>query len=119
MRKTLVYGIIIFQLALIGSLIRGLQLSYKSKERLVEMSNTRDKLVQDNTQLNSEIKYVESDYYVEKVARDELHLARPGEKVVIIPETEQIREEAQQSNNNHVETANWQKWWDLMFTSTK
>ncbi len=114
MRKTIVYGILFFQIALIGSLIRGLQLSYKSRERLVEMKSTRDKLVSENEKLRSEIAYVESDYYVEKIAREELHLVRPGEKVVIIPETEMLNDEEQQSNNNQVDTANWQKWWELM-----
>lgn len=114
MRKTVIYGIIIFQIALIGSLIKGLQLSYKSRERLVEMKITRDKLLKENASLKQEIAYVESDYYAEKVAREELHLARQGEKVVIIPETELLNDEVQQSNNSQEEAKNWQKWWELM-----
>lgn len=119
MRKIVIYGIILFQIALIGSLVRGLQLSFKSRERLVAMNDTKNKLMQETEKLKREAEYVQSDYYVEKVAREELHLVKPGEKVVIMPEIEPSKIIEQGTSNIDDDRANWQKWWELIVRSNK
>jgi hypothetical protein len=53
---------------------------------------------------------VASPYYLEKVARDELGLAKPGERVVIVPDQYRAREPESQRAEDVVEKANWQKW---------
>ena len=114
MSKIWIYAILLFQLALIGSLVRGLQLSYKSRDRVELLKETKEKLESENEQLKAQARYVQSDYYVEKVAREELQRAKPGETVVILPETETNTVETKAPNRRIEKLANWQKWWSLL-----
>ncbi len=114
MRKIVLYGIICFQLLLIVSLIRGIQTSKKSAVRISNMEETRDKLIEEQNKLKKEGQYVASQFYLEKVARDELHLSRPGETVVIIPEGSTQGISKQDKPDTQVEEANWQKWWRVL-----
>ena len=113
--KILIYAILLFQLAVIGSLIRGIQLSKKSQERVMALRVAKDKLLAENAVLKDKVEFVKSDYYVEKVAREELQKAKPGEKVVILPESQQIREERQELHIvEEKRLHNWEKWWRLL-----
>lgn len=114
-KKPLIYAVLFFQLALIGSLIKGIQISQKSKERVEMLKKTKADLEKENAKLQADAKYVESDYYVEKVAREELQKAKPGETVVIMPE-ERVQPAANsgEKNVNKREEKNWEKWWDLI-----
>ena len=52
-------------------------------------------LNQDNEQLGDDVKMLKSDpHTVEKIARDELGLAKPGEIVIKIPQAQQLPETA-------------------------
>ncbi len=113
--KVLIYAILIFQIALIGSLIRGIQLSSKSKERVELLQEKKQQLETENAKLKADVAYVQSDYYVEKVAREELQKAKPGEQVVILPETTSQRSESNNlGNKEERERKNWEKWWELL-----
>lgn len=114
-RKVVVYVVLIFQVALIASLIRGIQLSKRSSERVEQLRETKQKLEEENARLHEEAKYVESDYYVEKVAREELQRAKAGETVVILPEVAVENEEGKwQSRTQSKEQRPWEKWWALL-----
>ncbi len=83
------------------------------------MKETKNKLLQETEALKKEAEYVQSDYYVEKVAREELHLVKPGERVVIMPGIEPIKDIEQGISNIDDDRENWQKWWNLVVTSAK
>lgn len=108
------YGVIIFQIALIGSLIRGLQLSYKAKDRVGELEQKRDILLDEQAELNNKAKIVQSEYYLEKIAREELQKSKPGETVVIMPENESFASLETLESKKNEELPNWQKWLDLL-----
>lgn len=114
MRKLAVYGIIFFQILLIVSLIKGIQVSRKSKERLADLENTRNKLASESAKLKKEAEVVASEYYLEKVAREELHLVKPGETVVIVPEGTVVEDRNQEVEVRESKKANWEKWWELL-----
>ncbi len=115
MRKWGQYAIIVFQILLIISLARGIQLSKRSNLRITSLEESRDKLLVEQEKLRQQEAFVQSPYYLEKVAREELHLSKEGETVVIVPEGMM-----QESGNSHQvvvkegEKANWQKWWDVL-----
>lgn len=114
MRKIILYVVILFQIALIVSLVRGIQLSRRASLRIASMEEAKAKLIAEQEKLKQEEEYVQSPYYLEKVARDELHLSKPGETVVIVPEgtiTEARREKLEDSES---EKANWRKWWEVL-----
>ena len=114
MRKIILYIIILFQIALIISLVRGVQLSRKSAIRIASMQETKAKLVEEREKLKKEEEYVQSEYYLEKVARDELHLSKPGETVVIVPELIVSQNSEQRIFNIEKEKPNWLKWWEVI-----
>lgn len=96
------------------SLISGIRLSLKSKERIQSLAETKQKLEAEQKKLVDQQTYVQTPYYLEKVARDELHLARPGETVVIVPEGTMTEDRSQKIEGSRVEKANWQKWWGVI-----
>lgn len=110
MRKIVLYGIIIFEILLIASLVRGIQLSRLSSVRIAKLEEEKVKLESEHERLKNEGEYVKSEYYLEKVARDELHLSKPGETVVIVPDGLRIGESANLQTREEVEKENWQKW---------
>lgn len=114
MRRYILYGVIIFQIALIISLTRGIQVSRRSAERIASLEETKMKLEQEKIRLQEEAKYIESPYYLETVAREELKLSKPGETVVIIPESLLLNQPSEQKVQEVEEKENWQKWWEVL-----
>jgi hypothetical protein len=57
---------------------------------------------------------VKSEYYLEKVAREELNMSKPGESVVIIPDGTINENKEQKVTNANEEWENWQKWWVVL-----
>jgi cell division protein FtsB len=114
MRKWGQYAIIVFQILLIISLARGIQLSKRSNVRIANLQGERDKLMAEAQKLQKEGDYVASPYYLEKVAREELHLSKEGETVVIIPEGAIVETRDEVVSASEGEKANWQKWWDVL-----
>jgi len=114
MRKYILYGVILFQLALIVSLTRGIQFSKRSAERIASLEETKQKLEEEKTKLQEEASYIESPFYLEKVAREELHLSKPGETVVIIPEMQKSVVTSDQKEEDRDEKTNWEKWWEIL-----
>ncbi|MEI8232915.1 MAG: septum formation initiator family protein [bacterium] len=110
MRRIILYVIIIFQIILIISLVRGIQLSRRSVSRIASMQETKEKLRLEQEKLKEEGKYVQSDYYLEKVAREELHLSKPGETVVIVPDSQIVSQLSESKPLDQLEKPNWQKW---------
>lgn len=114
MKQFLLYATILFQLGLIISLVRGIQLSLRSKERITALQTTKQKLEAEQSRLSADEEYVKSAYYLEKVAREELHLAKPGETVVIIPEGKIVESKEQRTENIEQSKPNWQQWWEIL-----
>ena len=51
----------------------------RAAERVLALSSEKLALINRITQLNSQLDYVQTDAYVQRVARDELNLIMPGE----------------------------------------
>ena len=114
MRKIVLYGVIFFQILLIASLIRGIQLSRRSSERIANLEDTKAKLLEESARIKAEGEYVKTPYYLEKVARDELNLSKPGETVVIVPDSLRVSGGRSEQEWEEVERENWQKWWSVL-----
>lgn len=114
MRKYILYGVILFQIALIISLSRGIQVSKRSAERIAGLERTKQKLEEEKAKLQEEARYIESPYYLETVAREELKLSKPGETVVIIPEGVIVQTKEQGRSEIEEEKENWEKWWEVI-----
>lgn len=72
-----------------------------------------------NTELRRQTEYLQSPDYVEKVAREQLNLVRPGDVplVVVSPVGKETPVEARPapSQTRPEIFPNWQRWWDFFF----
>lgn len=62
--------------------------------------------------------YLQSDEYIEKVAREELNLIKSGERAVIVlapTPTARLTDEAPPKVKKPDLRPNWQRWWDFFF----
>lgn len=67
----------------------------KMEERLDQLSQEYKEKIEQNQQLKEEIERVKSPAYIEKVAREELGLVKPGE-ILLIP----VEEDEQQNEDD-------------------
>jgi hypothetical protein len=92
-----------------------MQISKKSSVRIESMQETKAELEEEKAKLQKEQENVNSEYYLEKVAREELHLTKPGETVVIVPESVIV---GTQVGEQKVETQelkpNWVRWYMIL-----
>ncbi|MGM0446022.1 MAG: FtsB family cell division protein [Bacillota bacterium] len=68
------------------------------EERLDQLSQEYEEKIEQNQQLKEEIDRVKSPAYIEKVAREELGLVKPGE-ILLIP----VEEDEQQNEDDEEE----------------
>ncbi len=99
---------------MIISLLRGIQLSMRSKERIANLEERKQQLEDEVRELKTREEYINSPYYLERVAREELQLAKPGETVVILPDTSYLISDKNQKIEEDRERPNYLKWWDVL-----
>jgi len=107
------FTIFIYLMFSIGS--RTIQL-YGSKAEADGLKEEIAALEQENKHLLKNKELVTSDAYIEKMAREELGMSRPGEQPVIILSDADKSSEAE----NAATTAKdprpyWRQWWDMFF----
>jgi cell division protein FtsL len=81
------FGVILLIALVVGSLFgdRGILQLVSQRERAEELARQIDEMRTENQRLAQEIKALQADpRAVERLAREELGLARPGEKVFLI-----------------------------------
>ena len=64
----------------------------RTKQEIQKVQGEIARLNKENTALSEEVKALKSDpHKIESIARDELGLAKPGEVIIKIPKSEQIK----------------------------
>jgi len=114
MRKYLMWGGIFFEVILIISLVRGIELSIRARSRVDTLKTRREELLQEREKLAEKLVYVQSEEYLESVARDELNLAKPGETVLVVPEGALLEGEAEEIEEE-VKLPVYKQWWEVFF----
>jgi cell division protein FtsB len=74
------------------------------------------KLEKQNMEISDLINYFSSQNFIEKEARQKLNLTHPGEKVVIVPEKQNI---SQNKKTNNTSEKKYIKWWNFFFNHTQ
>lgn len=113
MRKFWLYLVIIFQLGLLVSLTKGIQISLSAKNRVNELEKQKESLLAEKKRLEDEYKYVQSPEYLERVVRDELNLTKEGETIVLLPPQEVVTQQEQEKQMGP--QTNWEKWVQVLF----
>ncbi len=93
-------------------------------KEISELQAEAEKINTDNNFLREKIKYLKSDDYKERVAKDRLNLRNPGEKIIVVQpgigqENNQNENSNQQNNINssaeNESLSNVQKWYKFLF----
>ena len=67
----------------------------RTQQEIQRVKSDLHQLNQENAQLEQEVKDLKSDpHKIEAIARDELGLARPGEVIIKIPQSQQLAQDA-------------------------
>jgi len=67
----------------------------RTQQEIKKVQTDIDNLNKENVQLGEEVKELKSDpHKIEKIARDELGLARPGEVIIKIPQSQQLPQDS-------------------------
>ena len=114
MRRVFLYLMIFFEILLIISLVQGIRVSLKSQQRVTALATAKKTLEVEKEHLLAQLRYVQSPYYLEEIARNQLHLSKPGETVVIVPAG--VLASPTPSSETSVDRggANWEKWWRVI-----
>jgi len=98
------------------SLARNVMRLYRINRAIDDAYFALEELDKKNRDLADQIKFVRSEDYIEKQARDKLGLAKEGEIVVVLPDSETLRKlspRIERELENEIPLQNWQKWLKL------
>ena len=92
--------------------------TYRLKQEENQILEEIKQLEARNLALQAYRDYVQSDEYIEKVAREELNLMKRGETAVIVlspASSTASTEEPSSSVGKEEEPPLWKRWWDFLF----
>lgn len=80
------FGVIaaLFLLSMAVSYVSGFVEIWKIRREIRQVEEEIAQVEQRNAQLREELEYLQSDEYIEKVAREELGLVKPGETAIFV-----------------------------------
>ena len=103
------YGVLVFLVfSLLGSISR-----IKDVGSQIDRERDKvDKIKQESEELHKNLDIVKSEEFIEKQLRDNLGLAKEGEIVVILPDTEMVKKFAprEEEDEKPVLNPNWKEW---------
>ena len=68
---------------------------HRTQQEIKKVNADLDRLNKENLQLGQEVKELKTDpHKIEKIARDELGLAKPGEVIIKIPRSQQLPQDS-------------------------
>jgi len=114
MKKILFFAVLIASVFVINNLSRSIYTLSQKQDLIVDTERELIKQKQENEKLKSKLVFVESEEFIEEVARNKLLLVKPGEQEVLIPQDLIVRT-GSPSANLQKEEPNWKRWWELFF----
>lgn len=110
-------GVLFVLVAIGGKAVQG----YEMKQEARALEQRVDQLKKENRRLTQDLDYLRSDQYIEKVAREDLGLVRPGDVAVAALGIEEPRSPSLQPTPTPSPTPgaveqdipNWQRWLSL------
>jgi len=110
-KRLLKVVIIIVGIGLIISLSKNLYRLLEAGDQVKLAQQRLEELKTESKKLEQERDYFQSEEFVEQEARNRLNMAKPGEKVVILPPN--LGENEKQTFTPNPELPNWKKWLSL------
>lgn len=100
---------------IIFSLVQEMNRRLSVQREIVRLESEANKLEKNLIQMENLNQYFKTDDFAELMAREKLNYRAEGEKVVLIPETEAVRDESEEGeaiDNRSIP----KRWWDAFFT---
>lgn len=96
--------------------------NYQIEQHISEFQTRNKELADENNKKLEDFQYYTSKEYIEKIAKQNLGLIKPGEKVIIIPDKDMVVVSEQEDSAELAEQvrATWsnpKKWWKFFFSS--
>jgi len=96
--------------------------NYQIEKHIAEFEARNVELQTENKQKQEDLEYYISDEYIDKIAKQNLNLVNPGEKVIVIPDEDlvvlsQDEDTAALSEQIRASWPNPKKWWKFFFSS--
>lgn len=96
--------------------------NYQIEEHIAEFQERNIELAAQNSQKLEDFQYYTSKEYIEKIAKQNLGLVNPGEKVIIIPDENLVlvsteEDSAEISAEIRASWSNKKKWWKFFFAA--
>ena len=88
---------------------------YRKRGVIKDYEQAYDKAKAENERLKAAMDEAETPEYVEKIARNKLGMAREGETVVLIDESQRPANPEQKNQKKPAEVPAWKQWWKLFF----
>lgn len=111
-------ALILLTLSLLVSFVNQVIQSARLETQRVALATEVARIEQENTQYLGAVEFAESDVSVERIAREQLGMAREGD-VVILPQmqvpTPVPAAAAAKASLTVPETPNWELWWTALF----
>src|SRR5437764_534929 len=114
LKKIVFFVFIIISLVIINNLVHSIYNLWQKQQLVVSARRELEKEKDQNKRYRDTLTSVNTTQFVEQEARNKLFLAKPGEKIIVMP-SEAL--EASQSGVTATPDvrANWEKWWSLFF----
>lgn len=95
--------------------------NYQIEQHISEFESKNAQLMEENKQKLEDFQYYTSKEYIEKMAKQNLGMINPGEKVIIIPDEDLVvmtenEEQASISEEIRQSWSNPKKWWKFFFS---
>ncbi len=81
------------------------------KYTVTERKEAVEKVKKENETLQKQLESIQSNAYVEKIARDKLGMVKDGESIVLLPD----EAKGGSKKEEREERTHWQQWWGLFF----
>lgn len=121
MRITLVVGFFVVAYMLYNLTV-SIYENYQIEEHIADFKERNAALQEENQQKMDDLQYYISDEYIDKVAKQNLNLINPGEKVIVIPDEDLIvlsqdEDTAALSEQIRESWSTPKKWWKFFFSA--
>lgn len=96
--------------------------NYQIEKHIEEFQTRNEELKEENQQKQEDLAYYISEEYIDKIAKQNLNLVNPGEKVIVIPDEDLIvmsqdEDTAALSEQIRASWSNPKKWWKFFFSA--
>lgn len=111
MKKLIIIALLLASLYIIQNLVRSIYNFWSKQDLFVAAQIDLKQKKEENERLKKEVERVKDPDFIEKEAREKLFLVKPGERIVLLPTTN--NDSTQSAYKQQKREANWKQWLHL------